>query len=258
MIFEPLALAALASLMVVAAFVNGTIGFGFALLAVNVLAFIFGAKSGVIVMSILAPIISGLQVWHHRDQRGLARRLAAMIAGGVAGTLVGTQLFVFLPAAVISLALGLFTIGYVVDALRAERPPIGRATQRWLGPVAGLIGGTSNGALGASGPIFGTYLTAIGLRGADFAFAISMAFFTLSLARIGLLAVLGQYTMELVAVGLGLALPSIFGQQVGLWFKGRLPERTLYRAVLIVLLVAGLNLLWRAAATFTSAPPVGG
>lgn len=257
MTFEPVAIAALGSLMVVAAFINGTIGFGFALLAVNALAFIFGAKSGVIVMSVLAPIISGLQLWHHRDRRGLARRLGAMISGGIAGTLIGTQLLVFLPAAVISLALGLFTVGYVVDSLRTERPPIGGATQRWLGPIAGVIGGTSNGALGASGPVFGSYLTAIGLRGADFAFAISMAFFTLALARIGLLAALGQYTMELVAVGLGLALPSILGQQVGLWFKGRVPERTLYRAVLVILLVAGLNLLWRAAMTVT-APPAGG
>jgi len=255
---EPLAIAALLVLILVAAFVNGTIGFGFALLAVNALAFIFGAKSGVIVMSVLAPIVSGFQAWHHRDRRGLARRLWAMIAGGIAGTLIGTQLFVFLPAAIISLALGLFTIGYVVDSLRAERPPIGGATQRWLGPIAGLIGGTSNGALGASGPIFGTYLTAIGLRGADFAFAISMAFFTLALARIGLLAVLGQYTMELVAVGLGLALPSILAQQLGLWFKGRLPEGMLYRAVLGVLLVAGLNLLWRAATSLMAAPPASG
>jgi uncharacterized protein len=258
MTFEPAALAALVGLVVVAAFINGTIGFGFALLAVNALAFIFGAKSGVIVMSVLAPIVSGLQLWHHRRRRSLARRLGAMIAGGVVGTLIGTQLLVFLPAAIISLALGLFTIGYVLDSLRAERPPIGGATQRWLGPVAGVVGGTSNGALGASGPVFGTYLTAIGLRGADFAFAISMAFFSLALVRIGLLAALGQYTLELVAVGLALAVPSVLGQQAGLSFKGRLPERTLYRAVLIVLLVAGLNLLWRAASSFMAAPPSGG
>ena len=71
MAIEPLALAALLVLVVVAAFINGTIGFGFALLAVNALAFIFGAKSGLVVMSVLAPIVSGFQLWHHRDRRTL-------------------------------------------------------------------------------------------------------------------------------------------------------------------------------------------
>ncbi|MGZ9275480.1 MAG: sulfite exporter TauE/SafE family protein [Candidatus Limnocylindrales bacterium] len=255
---EPIAIVALVVLVAVAAVVNGTIGFGFALLAVNALALIFGARSGVIIMSILAPIVSGLQVWHHRDRRALTGRLRAMIAAGLVGSFIGTQLLVILPPAAISLALGLFTIWYVIDALRTARPPLSHATQRWLGPIAGLVGGTTNGALGASGPVFGTYLTAIGLRSADFAFAISMTFFTLSLARIGLLAALDQYTWLLVAVGLGLAVPSVAAKRVGLWLKGRVPDAILYRAVLVVLFMAGLNLLWRAALAITAAPVAAG
>ena len=244
---EPPTLVALVALIGLAAVINGAIGFGFALLAVNALAVIVDARNAVIVMSILAPIVSGFQLWHHRDRRGLAARLRVLIGAGVAGTLVGTQLLVLLAPAVISLALGLFTLWYVLDSLRTERPPLAGATQRWLAPVAGLIGGTSNGAIGASGPVFGTYLTAIGLRGADFAFAISLAFFTMSIARVGLLVALGQYSQVLLVVGFGLAVPAILAQRVGLWYKGRLPERTLYRAILVVLAVAGLNLLWRAA-----------
>lgn len=251
---EPIVIVALVALVSIAAVVNGTIGFGFALLTVNAFALIFGAKNGVILMSILAPIVSGLQLWHHRERRSLAARLRVMIVAALIGTLVGTQLLVILPGAVISLALGLFTIWFVIDALRVERPPLTGTTQRWLGPIVGLVGGTSNGALGASGPVFGTYLAAIGLRGAEFAFAISMVFFSMSVIRMGFLAVLGQYSALLVGVGLALALPSILAQRVGLWFKGRLPEATLYRAVLIVLFVAGLNLLWRAAQAFAAGP----
>lgn len=254
---DPIALVALVALVAFAAVINGTIGFGFALLAVNALALIFGARSGVIIMSILAPLVSGLQVWHHRDRRAVVGRVRPMIAAGLAGSIVGTQLLVILPPAAISLALGLFTIYYVVDSLRTVRPPLSHATQRWLGPVAGLIGGTTNGALGASGPVFGTYLIAIGLRGADFAFAISIAFFSMSLARIGALVALQQYTWLLLAVGLGLAVPSIAAQRVGLWLKGRVPDAILYRAVLVVLFVAGLNLLWRAALAVTAAPTPG-
>jgi len=244
---DPLTLAALVAAIGLAAVINGAIGFGFALLAVNALAVVVDARNAVIVMSILAPIVSGFQVWHHRARRGLAARLKVLIVAGVVGTLFGTQLLVLLAPAVISLVLGLFTLWFVVDSLRSERPPLAGTTQRWLAPLAGLVGGTSNGAIGASGPVFGTYLTAIGLRGADFAFAISLAFFTMAIARIGLLSVLGQYTQVLLLVGFGLAVPAILAQQVGLWYKGRLPDRTVYRAVLVVLAAAGVNLLWRAA-----------
>lgn len=245
--FDAPLIVGLVGLLTVAAFVNGTIGFGFALLAVNALAAVLDAKTGVIVMSVITPITTGLQSWHHRDRRDVLPRLRAMIAASLVGSLVGTQLLVRLPGHAITLALGVFTIWFAVRSMRAERPPMAGSTERWLGPIAGVVGGISNGALGASGPVFGSYLTAIGLRGADFAFAISIAFFAMAILRIGLLAALDQYTLTIVGTGLALAVPAVLGQRVGFWFRGRLRTRALYRGVLVVLLVAGVNLLVRAA-----------
>jgi uncharacterized protein len=244
--FEPLAFGVLLVLIVVAGFINGTIGFGFALLAVNALAIVLDPKSGVIAMSLITPIISGLQVWHHRDRLPLARRLRILLIGGMVGTAVGTQLLVLLPSVAIGAALGVFTVWFVIDSTRRRRPPLTGAMQRWLGPVAGLLGGVSNGALGASGPVFGTYLVAIGLRAADFAFAISLVFFAMGIVRVALLSALGQYTAPLVVLGFALAVPALLAQHVGLWFKGRVPAEALYRGVLLFLFLAGANLLVRA------------
>jgi uncharacterized membrane protein YfcA len=244
--FEPLAFGVLLVLIVVAGFINGTIGFGFALLAVNALALVLDPKAGVIAMSLITPVISGLQTWHHRDRLPLARRLQSMLIGGVVGTALGTQLLVLLPPVAIGAALGLFTVWFVLDSLRRRRPPLTGTTQRWLGPVAGFLGGLSNGALGASGPVFGTYLVAIGLRAADFAFGISLVFFLMGIVRVGLLSTLGQYTPPLIIIGLALAVPAVLAQYVGLWFKGRVPAEALYRGVLLFLFLAGANLLLRA------------
>lgn len=249
MSLEPVAIVALVVLISIAAFVNGTIGFGFALLAVNALAFVLDARNGVIVMSTITPIVSGLQTIHHRRHRSIVRHFRTLLLAALVGTVIGTFLLVNLPGPAISAALGLFTVWFALNALRAERPPISGATQRWLGPVAGLVGGISNGALGASGPVFGTYLTAIGLRGTEFAFAISIAFFVMAILRIGLLASLGQYTVALLALGLALAVPAVLGQRMGFWFRGRLSPRTLYRAVIAILFVAGANLIVRAVAS---------
>jgi uncharacterized membrane protein YfcA len=75
----------------------------------------------------------------------------------------------------------------------------------------------------------------------------------MSIVRAGFLTALGQFSVGLVGVALALAVPSLLGQLGGLWCKRRLPERTLYRGPLVVLLVAGVNLLLRAVAEFLAA-----
>lgn len=235
----------LIGLISIAAIVNGMVGFGFALLAVNALALVLDAKSGVIVMSLLAPLMSGLQLWHHRRGLSIDRRLWSMLGAALVGSIIGTQLLIVLPAEAVSIALGAFTLYFVLSSIRRERPPMTHATQRWMGPVAGAVGGISNGALGASGPVFGTYLAAIGLRGAAFTIAISTAFFTMGLLRVGMLGALGQYTVPLLTLAAVLAVPAILLQRIGFHLQGRLDKATIYRAVLVVLAIGGVNLLVR-------------
>jgi uncharacterized membrane protein YfcA len=242
---DPLTLGLLIAVVSVAAFINGTIGLGYALLGVNALAVVLGAKDAVIVISLLAPILSSVQAWYHRAHASTARRLRSLLLGAFIGSLAGVFLLIVLPAPAISLALGLFTVWYVVTALRVERPPMTGGAERRLAPLVGFVAGTTNGAVGASGPILGAYLTAIGLRGAEFAFGISLVFFSMSLVRLGTLAVLGQYTLALVVAAAVLVLPSLGAQRIGFWLQGRVPVRTLYRLVLLVLLVGSLNLIWR-------------
>ena len=242
---DPLLVAILVGTVAVAAFINGTIGFGFALLAVNGLAVVLGARDGVVVMSLLAPFVSGLQLINHRAFAPPWRRLRSLLAGAIVGSVVGTQLLVVLPGSVISMALGLFTLWFVARSIRGERPPMGDRTERRLGPLVGFVGGVSNGTLGASGPIFGTYLTAIGLRGRDFAYAIALVFFLMSTLRIGLLAALDVYSQPLVVIAGVLLVPSLGVQLIGLHFRGRLPAAAIYRGVLVALGVGGATLIWR-------------
>jgi uncharacterized membrane protein YfcA len=243
--FDPVTLGLLIAILSVAAFVNGTIGLGYALLGVNALAVVLGAKDAVIVISLLAPILSSVQAWYHRVHAPIWRRLRSLLAGAFVGSVGGALLLTILPAPAISLALGLFTLWYVYTAFRVDRPPMTGVAERRLAPVVGLVAGTTNGAVGASGPILGAYLSAIGLRGPEFAFGISLVFFSMSLVRLGTLAVLGQYTIALVVAAAVLVLPSLGAQRLGFWLQRRVPVRTLYRLVLLVLLVGSLNLIWR-------------
>jgi uncharacterized membrane protein YfcA len=242
---DPAVVVALVAASFGAAFVNGVIGFGFALLAVNALAAVLGAKDGIIVLSLLTPLVSGLHVWRYRVHSATVSRLSTLVLAAVLGTVLGARILVLLPGSVISLALGLFTAFDALIELRGRRAPLATGTERRLAPVAGFVGGISNGTLGAAGPVLGTYLIAIGLRGGQFAFAISVVFFAMSIVRTAVLAGLGQYTSAIGLLGLILLVPSVVGQRVGFWLRGRLPAPTVERAVLGLLLLASLNLLYR-------------
>lgn len=242
---DPLVLVLLL-VVLLAAVVNGTIGFGFAILAVNALAFVLGAREGIVVQSLLSVPLAVLQLVHHREMASGTRRIALVLATAVVGSLVGARLLTVLPGPALSLGLGLFTAWFAFERLRTERPPISAGVERRFAPIAGFSAGVANGALGASGPLLGTYLTAIGLRGRDFAFAINLGFCTMGIARAATLAWFGQYSPTILGLGLLLLVPSVIGQRLGFWFQGRLPATTLQRAILVALLVASANLLFRA------------
>lgn len=245
MTIDPLLLVIMLASLAIGGFVNGLIGIGFALFAVNFLAAALGVREGVIVMSILAPFPSGYQLWRTRSYWRTWTRLRSLLAGGIAGSILGAWLLVVLPAWAIQLGLGLFTAQFVIDQWRRSGPPISKGTERWMAPFAGFFSGMTNGALGASGPVAGSFLLAIGLSGKAFIFGISLVFVFQALFRIGLFVIQAQYTTTLVLLAFALLIPTMGGQAVGLKLHGRMDAALFRRLLLAVLLVSAITLLVR-------------
>jgi uncharacterized membrane protein YfcA len=235
----------LAAVVFVAACVNGVAGFGFALVVVASLAVVIEPRPAVVLLSLITPVVQTFQLRHHWQFRSVAGRLVPMLVASAIGTIVGANLLLILPGYVLAIALGLFAVWYVVGSLRTTPMLVTSATERRIAPVVGALAGVSNGTLGASGPILGSYLLAIGLTGRHFVFAISLTFMVMSLIRLGALAILGAYTLDIVALGVGLALPAWLGQRIGFWLQSRLSAQAFQRVILIALLAASANLLYR-------------
>lgn len=229
----------------VAAAVNGIAGFGFALVVVAALAIVLEPRPAVVLLSLITPAVQTFQLRHHWQFRSVAGRLVPMLIASVVGTAIGSNLLVILPGYALAIALGLFALWYVIGSLRKNPMLVTERTERRIAPAVGALAGVSNGTLGASGPILGSYLLAIGLTGRHFVFAISLTFMVMSVIRVVTLSVLGAYTLTVVALGLGLALPAWAGQRIGFWLQGRLSPRGFQRIILVALLAASANLLYR-------------
>lgn len=236
-------LAVLAVLAFGTSLVNGAIGFGFGILSVNALALAFGPKVGIVVLSLVALPLASIQVVHHRSLASLGRRLASLGAGAVVGSLIGVPLLLILPGWALSIGLGVFTGWYAIDGLRQERAPLQTGTERAIAPFVGFGAGLTNGALGAAGPVLGTYLAAIGLRGREFAFGINLMFVAMGVVRAAILALTDQYVPAAVVTAAVLVGPAILGQSLGFRLKGRVSGEALQRVLLVILLVAAVNLV---------------
>lgn len=239
----PVLLVLIAALSFALSVLNGTIGFGFGILGVNLLAVAFGPKAGVLILSLVGLPLAATQAFHLRRHASLVPRLRWLLATAVLGVFIGVPILVLLPGWALAIGLGLFTGWYALDALRSERLPLSPGTERVIAPVVGLSAGMTAGSLGAAGPLLGTYLTAIGLRGPAFGFAINLTFAAMGIVRAILFTSVGQYTPDALGVGALLVGPALAGQALGFRVRGRLPVLLLERAVLLVLALAAVNLV---------------
>ena len=242
---DPALVVTLVAVVFAAACVNGVAGFGFALVMVASLAVVIEPRPAVVLLSLITPAVQTFQLRYHWQFRSVAGRLVPMLVASSIGTIVGSNLLVILPGYVLAIALGLFTVWYVIGSLRKTPMLVTPTTERRIAPAVGALAGVSNGTLGASGPILGSYLLAIGLTGRHFVFAISLTFMVMSLIRLGTLGMLGAYTLEVVVLGIALALPAWLGQRLGFWLQRRLSAQAFQRVILIGLLAASANLLYR-------------
>lgn len=229
----------------VASFLNGAAGFGFAVVAVAGFTLLLDPKVALIVMSTITPLLTTLQLRRHWPYRGVTGRLRVLLAMSMIGSAIGTQLLIVLPSYVLAILLGVFALWYALSSLRRGPMLLAPERERYAAPGVGLIAGMVNGTIGASGPVLGSYLLAIGLKGREWVFAISVAFWTMSLVRVSTLAIAGQYRIEIVLLGLGLAIPAYVAQAGGFAVQTRFSAETFQRVVVFVLLGASANLLWR-------------
>ena len=174
------------------------------------------------------------------------RRYGRLVAVLVGTILISSQALPVLPQAVLFAALGVPISLYALAELsgRSLRLPDGRGTE----VVVGVIGGVFGGLSGVWGPLVVAWLTGARVPKADSMRAQGVIYLAGSVALIaGHLAsgVLNRTTLGLSAA---LVVPALAGMAAGFAVHDRLDPARFRRWTLIVLALAGANLVRRALA----------
>jgi uncharacterized membrane protein YfcA len=227
----------------------GTTGVGFAQLASVFLALLLDTRLAVILLSGVTPLIMLLPIIRYRYlARPAWQRLRPMFLTTPVGVLLGVWLLVRLPTAALALGLGVLTVLSVLATLRRGRVVLPVRWERWASPLVGIVAAAANSAVGVAGPVVVAYFLALDLPPRMFAFSASAVFVAVGIMRLLTLLAVGEVTVSTAALSLALCVPAALGMRAGFWLEERLDARRFQALMLGVLLLTGLQLIYRGAA----------
>ena len=236
-------LLAAAAAVAVAYTVYGLTGFGAAIVAIPLLAQFLPLRVAVpmlLLFDLVAGLLLGLKNHRSIDKPELLRLVPFLLLGMVAGV----YLLAHAPERWLLAVLGLFAMLYAAWNL-LRRPATGPVARGWVVP-AGLFGGAFTAMYGTGGPIYASYLARRVSDKDVLRASVAALIFGAGWVRLVMFTASGFYAqrglLELVAM---LVPAALLGYFMGSRLHARLSGPQALKVVWLLVLAAGIGLLWR-------------
>ncbi len=231
-----LAIIAAMVIMFIAASVQGTAGFGRALIAAPLTALIYPADETVVLM-IMIGFIGGMVMVAKTYKYSDVKKVLPMLVFGIAGVVAGVLTLSLIPVKELKIAMGTFVV--LSAAVLASGFRVGIKNEKVAYSIAGLLGGYANGALSFGGPPTVLFLQNQKEQKNVFRANLSIFFTVIGLAGIVNLFAFDMINGEIALRGLVLSVPCVIGTLVGNFLSHRLDEDIFRKIVLVILFAAG-------------------
>ena len=235
----------MATVVLVAAFIKGAIGFGFPSLATPLLSLVVDVKTAVVVLILPNIVMDGIQFARRGAPLATVRRFGTLLLSGGVGIVLGTRVLTLLSPRTATLILGVFVLLFVALSVTGLAPKIPPHWEPWLSPPAGFAAGVIGGVTNSPATALVLYFHGIGLAKHDFISSIAFTFFFYKLVQLGAVTWYGLLPWSLLGVSVALTAVALAGFAVGLRVQDRLDQRSFNRVVLVFLAVLGAWLLVR-------------
>lgn len=235
--------------LIFAGIVKGSVGFGLPMIAAPVLTGFMGARTAVVVMSIVNFTTAVLVAGRVRGVplRGYVGLLTPMCAALFVGILIGAQLLATLDPALLSVLIGVTAIVFAVISaakIKLHVPPNRRAL---VGALIGLGAGLMGGATSVFATPIVMYLHALGLPKQDFLVLLNILLAAATTIQMVTYLSHGLYTGPILETSALTVACVGAGVGIGFLIQDRVNQRLFNRAVIVVIFLVGLNLVVRAA-----------
>jgi uncharacterized membrane protein YfcA len=240
----PLELLLSVAVLLLGGYLKGTVGFAVGLVTISGLVQLLPPKPTVIALTI--PFLASNLVVLARDGVPIefVRGQLPFLATLTVGLLVGVAGLGVLSEEAIYLLLAVYIGGFLVFQ-RYDRLVDGYTESRISGPIAGALAGLLGGIVGAPGPPMVThaYLNTIGESKKLFVTATSTLFLAAHVIRLGFLYAGDLLHVQELTLGVLFSIPIFAGVLVGIASRSYVDSDTFERAVQLLLVLIGVNLL---------------
>lgn len=245
-LLSPVDLALAFGVALLAGLVKGMVGFAMPMVLISGLGMFLPPDLALAGLILPTLVTNGMQAM----RQGLAAagasvwRFRVFLGAGLLTLLVSAQMVRVIPSDVLLLLIGGPIAGFAVMQLVGLRFSLRRqsaAIEVGAGALAGFIGGFS----GVWGPPTVAYLTALDTPKTEQVRVQGVIYGLGAVALMGAHIASGVLRAETAPFSALLILPGVLGMWAGMAIHDRIDQATFRRATLLVLLVAGLNLLRR-------------
>ncbi len=234
--------------LLMAGVVKGILGIGVPLVSVSLLSLAINVPMAVTLLPVPILLSNLWQSLISRQGPSTFRRFGPLIVALVIGTFAGARLLVDIDQRILIGIVGTAVLVFAVSAQFPQHLRLGRRAERWLGVPIGFLAGVLGGMTTFFGPPLIMFLFDLNLDKDDFVGTISTVYLCAAIplaAALGMFGFMGprEYLWSTVA-----AAPLFLGVLVGQWLRVRISQPAFRRGLLLMLLVAGVRLIYRAVA----------
>jgi uncharacterized membrane protein YfcA len=235
-----------AAALLLAAFVKGTSGMGFPLIATPTVALLLDIRIAITILLIPNLVMDFTQVFRGGFPLFVLRRFGWFFLVTVAGVFLGTKVLVTLPLWALNFCLGAMVLIFVVSNWLRFDFAVSPRMEKVFNIPAGFIGGFLNGMTNAAGPALAVYLYSLKLKKADFIKSISTMFFVTKLSQLVAVSTWNLFNPSTLSLSLEVTLFVLLGFYAGLKTQDRINQHNFNRGLLMLLFVVGITLIVRA------------
>ena len=230
-----------------AAFVKGTSGMGFPLIATPTVALLLDIRTAITILIIPNLVMDVAQVFRGGFPFHVLKRFGWLFSLTVLGVFLGTKVLVSLPLWVLNFCLGVMVLVFVISNLLRIEFTISPRLEKILNFPAGLLSGFLNGLTNAAGPALAIYLYSLKLQKAEFIKSIATIFVVTKLSQLAAVSTWNLFNWSTLSLSLQVTLFILAGFYAGLKLQDRINQQTFSRGLLALLSLIGVTLIVRSA-----------
>ncbi|OIJ14373.1 hypothetical protein BKP37_08475 [Anaerobacillus alkalilacustris] len=231
-------------IILIGSFIQGVSGFGFGLFAMGFIPLFFSVKESALFVMALSLVVSASIIFRNYKHI-LVKSLLIILSASLTGRIIA---FFILNAYgemdFMKKVLGLFLISIVFYLLLSNKEPSAAMLKTHIIPIIfGFFGGFIGGIFAVGGPFFVFYFLLIFNNKYRYSANLQVVFFVNNTFSLLLHGLNGDFNSSFLLYFIVGVVTVIIGTTLGLKMFDRLPRETIKKVAMIIVSLAGLNLI---------------